>query len=453
MTKDTAPAVGSANGYFARKCSLLLGDFPGFVALSSGMTNCNATGVFLNLYKILLPSVFVSLLLGITQVAAESISPQQAAELYRDNCAVCHGDRGDGQTRARSGLDPKPRDFTAAAAAQLSRQEMINAVVAGKPGTAMVAWHERLSKAEIDGVVDYIRSTFLPRPDEAISGGDGSGESDVQANEPVASKGKQIYEEHCRVCHGDRGNGSTWTTTVLNPSPRNFTAPQSRRILTRKRMIASVTHGRKETAMMSFSHRLTNDEIGFVVDYIRNTFMKGPVVADASMSDLAASSGRHSAGGHGAARGHAPAGLGASMVPRLPPPVEPAVDMTAPLPGALQGDFNNGRIIYLRSCVACHGPRGDGLGPRSHFINPKPRNFLHPESRRQLNRPELFKAIVIGKTGTVMPAWGKVLGPQQVADVAEFVFQDFIHPDPDSIEPLQGEPMMQETPQIKKKAH
>ena len=29
----------------------------------------------------------------------------------------------------------------------------------------------------------------------------------------------------------------------------------------------------------------------------------------------------------------------------------------------------------------------------------------------------------------VMPAWGKVLTPQEVANVAEFVFQTFIHPE------------------------
>ncbi len=84
----------------------------------------------------------------------------------------------------------------------------------------------------------------------------------------------------------------------------------------------------------------------------------------------------------------------------------------------------------MKNCVFCHGVRGDGLGPRSSFITPKPRNFMHPDSRATLNRPALFKAIIIGKPGTVMPAWGKVLGPQQIADVAEFVFQDFIQPEP-----------------------
>ncbi|MFC1750380.1 cytochrome c [Pseudomonadota bacterium] len=390
----------------------------------------------MKLNKILISPLSVSLLLllGVAQtVTAETILQEEAAQLFREHCAVCHGDHGDGKTRARSGLDPQPRDFTTPeAAAELGRQQMINTVVAGSPGTAMVAWHERLSKAQIDGIVDYIRTTFMTLAPEG----------EVLVSDQELAQGKAIFEENCRVCHGDRGNGSTWTKSVLDPSPRNFTAPQSRRILTRKRMLASVTFGRKNTAMMSFSNRLSEKEIGYVVDYVRATFMKGPVVADANMTDLSVASGRHNAGGgntggHGAGRGHAPVGLGAGMAPRLSHQAkadESKVDLAASFPRGLKGNFKNGRILYLRNCVTCHGARGDGLGPRSYFINPKPRNFLHPDSRSQLNRPELFKAIFIGKIGTVMPAWGKVLGPQQVADVAEFVFVDFIHPDPDSIE-------------------
>ena len=124
------------------------------------------------------------------------------------------------------------------------------------------------------------------------------------------------------------------------------------------------------------------------------------------------------------------------------------VDMSAPFPGGLQGDFERGRDIYMRNCSTCHGVRGDGLGPRSSFIQPKPRNFLHVESRRVLNRPALLHAIGIGKLGTVMPAWSKVLSTQQLADVAEFVYQDFIHPNPDEIAP-EAEPEQQD---VKKKA-
>ncbi len=369
---------------------------------------------------------------------AAAVTPDQAAKIYSGNCAVCHGERGDGQSRARFGLNPPPRDFTSAqAASQLTRDVMITAVTHGKPGTAMVAWQERLSAAEIEGVVDYVRATFmvvaapLPLPDEPQQLA--SSPSRKVAPATAMEVGKKIFEDNCRVCHGDRGNGATWTNTVLDPAPRNFTAPQSRRILTRKRMLASVTYGRENTAMMSFAARLSKDEIEAVVDYIRATFMKGPVISDAGAVDLAAAT-----GDHGTATRHAPAMAGvagAAMAPRSHEAVSAAaaVDMKAGFPGDLKGNFMMGRKFYLENCSTCHGDRGDGQGPRASFIEPKPRNFLHSDARQQLNRPALFKAIFLGKPGTVMPAWGKVLTPQQLADVAEYVFEDFIHPNPDSI--------------------
>ncbi len=384
-----------------------------------------------SLLKSLCVSVLMSATAGVVWAAAP-VSLDVAGNIYSENCAVCHGDRGDGQSRARFGLTPKPRDFTSpGAAAELNRNRMITSVVQGREGTAMVGWHGRLSMAQIEGVVDYIRSTFMRLAPT---------EEELAVNEPRLQHGKVLYEEHCRVCHGDKGNGATWTNSVLNPPPRNFTSPQARRILTRKRMLASVTYGRKETAMMGFSNRLSETDVHAVVDYIRATFMKGAVVADAGVMDLSGS--RALGGGHAGAapHGRAPASIGShGMAPRLGQSQAAVhkVDMNAPFPAGLRADFERGRGIYMANCTACHGARGDGLGSRAYFMQPKPRNFLHIESRSMFNRPALFRAIMMGKAGTVMPAWGTVLTPQQVADVAEFVYQDFIHPNPDEIVPEQ----------------
>jgi mono/diheme cytochrome c family protein len=40
----------------------------------------------------------------------------------------------------------------------------------------------------------------------------------------------------------------------------------------------------------------------------------------------------------------------------------------------------------------------------------------------------LFATISQGKLGTEMPAWNKVLNQQEIANVAEFVFQKYIQP-------------------------
>ena len=103
-------------------------------------------------------------------------------------------------------------------------------------------------------------------------------------------------------------------------------------------------------------------------------------------------------------------------------------DMKLPMPMGLKGDFAKGATFFVRNCAGCHGAKGDGNGPRAYFITPPPRNFLLSASRKRLNRPVIFEAITNGRLGTNMPAWGKVLNNQEIADVAEFVFQNFIQP-------------------------
>jgi len=115
-----------------------------------------------------------------------------------------------------------------------------------------------------------------------------------------------------------------------------------------------------------------------------------------------------------------------------PATVKPAsADMTLPLPRGLKGDPDKAAVFFMQNCATCHGTSGDGEGPRAYFINPPPRNFLLESSRKRLNRPTLFEAIYNGRVGSEMPAWSKVLNDQEIANLAEFVFQTFISPDDD----------------------
>lgn len=300
-----------------------------------------------------------------------------AQRLYGEFCSVCHGEHGDGNTHARQGLVPPPRDFTSAGlASRLTRERMLQVVADGKPGTAMAGWHGRLSDAEIAAIVDYVRATFMQDGPAA-----------------AADRGKTIYATTCSVCHGEQGTGAVWGQTSLNPPPVNFTRADPDRLLTRPRMIASVTHGRPGTAMAAFGTQLSAADIEAVVDYVRATFMNA------------------------AAAVHAPAAG------------DGGIDFDQSMPAGLTGDAATGHAYYLANCVTCHGVAGDGRGPRAYFIFPKPRNFIDPANRARFNRPALFAAVHDGVRGREMPAWSKVLDDQQIADVSEYVFRTFIRPD------------------------
>lgn len=136
----------------------------------------------------------------------------------------------------------------------------------------------------------------------------------------------------------------------------------------------------------------------------------------------------------------APAAVGSpppSMAPTTSGVATPSatVDMSLPLPRGLQGNPDRAAVFFLQNCATCHGTSGDGEGPRAYFINPPPRNFLLASSRQRLNRPTLFNAISKGIVGSEMPAWSKVLSDQEIADLAEFVFQTFISAPQDNKEP------------------
>jgi mono/diheme cytochrome c family protein len=85
--------------------------------------------------------------------------------------------------------------------------------------------------------------------------------------------GKEIYKEHCQVCHGENGDGKTFVANVLQPQPRNFKNPLIIDSLKRNQMIYSVINGRPGTGMMPWKLNLTANEIDAVVHFIRSEFM------------------------------------------------------------------------------------------------------------------------------------------------------------------------------------
>jgi mono/diheme cytochrome c family protein len=373
-----------------------------------------------------------------------------AEAIYNKHCSTCHGDQGNGQSRAQSDLRPPPRDFTTLEAAlELTRERMIDSVTNGRPGTAMMAHKDRLSTEQIAAVVDYIRKKFMRTPD-GLAG---------EGNE----RGKQLFVKNCAVCHGDKGNTAVWARNGLNPPPRDFTTAEARRILTRDRMIHSVTHGRPGTGMMSFTTKLNADDIEAVVDYIRSAFMHvdknnqpiqtaeptlpsspyenqprlprdsahatvTPEMAQQRAQQTTTRPNPHAAL---AQRTNPHAGPHQGRMPAFAPQSMPMgdADMSLPFPNGLKGDPVQGREFFMNNCFTCHGVTGQGNGPRAYFNTPRPRNFTSDESRRILNRVRLFTGISNGRVGTVMPAWSKVLTDQQIANVAEFVFQAFVQPE------------------------
>lgn len=374
------------------------------------------------------PGTLCTALLQLSLVAPALALAQQGGvhdpeRIYGTHCAVCHGEAGDGRSHAARGLRPAPRDFTTPGlAGAMTRASMIDAVRHGRPGSAMVGWESRLDETQIEAVVDFIRVRYMSTAGHitdrgahaASEVGSGAAVAGTRTAEVITAgtssapdTGATLYARHCAVCHGDRGGGATWGRQSLDPPPRDFTTAMARRELTRERMIVSVTHGRPGTAMSAWSSRLTDDQIAAVVDFIDERLMATPAAATrgprGASTESVASSDEHAS--HRNAH-HSP---------------------DDGYPGGLSGDPVTGGDFYRDNCAECHGLDGDGDGPRAYFITPKPRNFRHPGARETLDRAHLFSAVRLGVYGREMPAWGKVLTDQQIADVSEYVYRAFLH--------------------------
>ena len=315
--------------------------------------------------------------------------------IYQESCSVCHGDKGDGRSRASNSLFPPPRNFTTAS--DLTRERMILTVTHGKRGTAMTSWKTQLSEQQIEAVVDYVRSNFMQ---EVI--------------EQHLTTGRLVYGHNCASCHGERGQGVK--ASFFATAPRSFTASNARKDLTRERIMAAVTKGVPGTKMPGYANTLSAAHLEAVVDYTREVLV---APAAASESVPAPEPISKFASPNSSVSTPAPSTSSEDATTAK-------IDMDLPLPDGLNGDSHWGEQFFMRNCATCHGTLGDGQGPRAYFMTIKPRNFLDERSRSTLNRPAIYSAIKLGRQGTEMPAWDKVLSNQEIANIAEFVFQSFI---------------------------
>lgn len=332
---------------------------------------------------------------------AENINEIKPGLIYKENCSVCHGDKGDGHSRASTSLFPPPRNFTTAS--DLTRERMILTVTNGKRGTAMTSWKTQLSEQKIEAVVDYVRNNFMQ---EVI--------------EQHLTTGRLVYGHNCASCHGDLGQGVK--ASFFATAPRSFTTLSAGEYLTRERIMAAVTNGVPGTKMPGYADTLTSANIEAVVDYTRDVLV-APVAPQSdsatSTSEVASSNSAASAPPNSSVSTQATSAS-------IEDAATAKIDMSLPLPDSLNGDPRWGEQFFMRNCATCHGTLGNGQGPRAYFMTTKPRNFLDERSHSTLNRPAIYSAIKLGRQGTEMPAWSKVLSNQEIANIAEFVFQSFI---------------------------
>ena len=85
------------------------------------------------------------------------LPPLDVVEDWNGNCVACHGEGGAGDGPAAVAFTPRPADFTSAEFQESRTDEELTAgITAGVGG--MPAFAEQLTAAQIDALVQYIRT-------------------------------------------------------------------------------------------------------------------------------------------------------------------------------------------------------------------------------------------------------------------------------------------------------
>jgi cytochrome c oxidase cbb3-type subunit 2 len=93
--------------------------------------------------------------------------------------------------------------------------------------------------------------------------------------------------------------------------------------------------------------------------------------------------------------------------------------------GSLTGHAADGKKLYRRFCVGCHGPLGDGNGENAQWIDPKPRDFTAAtfKCRSTLTGTlptdqDLYNSVVRGFYNSNMPHWDALTDQNRIDLVA-----------------------------------
>jgi mono/diheme cytochrome c family protein len=217
------------------------------------------------------------------------VQSERGAKIYFQACAPCHGIRGDGNGPAAKGFDPAPRNFrrgvykfrTTVSGVLPIDEDLQRTVREGVPGTEMPRWKDVLSEADIEAVVQYIK-TFspwfedpysLPLPEDIL---EIPGDRPFESSLASIAAGRQLFvEQDCVKCHGENGKGDgsqadrlvdDWDAPIRAPDLTRTYFANGKRDQDIYRVFTSALSG---TPMPAFDD-LTEEQRWQVVDYVQS---------------------------------------------------------------------------------------------------------------------------------------------------------------------------------------
>jgi mono/diheme cytochrome c family protein len=278
----------------------------------------------------------------------------EGEKVFDSHCAICHGKDGGGDGPVAKGLAVKPRDFKDQSwMAGQADGGFMKAAMDGIAGSVMPAFAGRLSERELWSAVAHIRQ-ISPRK---------------QLRDPTSfplpeDRGRELYAQHCKGCHGDKGKGDGPAARFFTAAPRDLSNMEWMVANPDSLLRSMIGKGVKGSPMPGFAGQLSDAEITAVIEYLRR------------------------------------------------------ISHTRAVANPMVGE---GRTLYLHHCAECHGIEGNGDGPVANQLSPPPRVFRNPQWQHAQSDETLKTIIERGKKGTAMPPFAALFNEREIALLVQYL--------------------------------
>ncbi len=229
-------------------------------------------------------------------------------DLFAKQCAICHGEAGDGLGKFAYLMNPRPRNFqqgdfklSTTQNQMPSEADLLRTISRGMPGSAMPPW-AHLPQSDLIALARYVRQINVQavrgRLEERSAEGRLSkgnvpaelarrtepGAPLVVPPEPAFDdlhwyRGRRIYLEACAACHGADGNPIPEAVKFDNEGypvpPRSFVNGIFKGGSEGHQLYARIFKGMKGTPMPAFEGAYTNDEVWDLIHYVQSLARDG----------------------------------------------------------------------------------------------------------------------------------------------------------------------------------